>query len=126
MQANDKFKSDFERKIAKDLGSKTQEYLYEKERFNYSLYKKYTPDFFLPNGVIIESKGKFTREDRAKHLAVRDQNPELDIRFVFMRDNKLSKNHKMKYSDWCNKHGFQYHIGTVPEEWIKETKRYDS
>ena len=43
-------------------------------------------------------------------LAVKEQNPELDIRFVFQRNNTLSKNSKTTYGAWCEKHGFPYCI----------------
>ena len=59
------------------------------------------PDFFLPNGVIIEAKGFFKPSDRRKMLAVKEAHPELDIRFVFMRDNTLSKSSKTTYSMWA-------------------------
>ena len=31
----------------------------------------YTPDFVLPNGVIIETKGRFVAADRRKHLEIK-------------------------------------------------------
>ena len=40
--------------------------------------KKYIPDFILPNGIILEVKGRFMLEDRKKHLFIRDQHPEYD------------------------------------------------
>lgn len=82
--------------------------------------KRYTPDFVLPNGVIIEAKGRFTGADRVKHLTLKKQKPDLDIRFVFQYDNKLSKNSKIRYSTWCEKNGFLYAIREVPEEWVNE------
>ena len=33
----------------------------------------------LPNGVLVEVKGRWTPENRKKHLLVRAQHPELDI-----------------------------------------------
>jgi N-acetylmuramoyl-L-alanine amidase len=39
----------------------------------------------LPNGIIIESKGRFLTADRQKHLLIKQQHPQLDIRFVFQR-----------------------------------------
>ena len=30
------------------------------------MYRTYTPDFVLPNGIIIETKGRFTSDDRRK------------------------------------------------------------
>ena len=32
------------------------------------MYRTYTPDFVLPTGIIIESKGRFTQADRRKHI----------------------------------------------------------
>jgi hypothetical protein len=38
---------------------------------------KYTPDFRLPNGIIVETKGRFETADRQKHLLIKAQHPEL-------------------------------------------------
>jgi hypothetical protein len=46
---------------------------------------RYRPDFTLPNGIIIEGKGIFEAADREKHLLLKEQRPDLDIRFVFSR-----------------------------------------
>lgn len=82
---------------------------------------KYTPDFPLPNGVIVESKGRFMTEDRQKHLLVKSQHPKLDIRFVFSNPNqRISKTSATTYAMWCEKHGFQYASKRIPEAWIKE------
>lgn len=84
-------------------------------------YRTYTPDFVLDNGIIIETKGIFDNEDRRKHIAVREQHPELDIRFVFSNANaKLYKGAKTTYADWCDKQGFQYAHRVIPEDWLKE------
>ena len=84
--------------------------------------KKYIPDFILPNGIILEVKGRFMLEDRKKHLFIRDQHPEYDIRFVFDNPNrKLYKGGKMTYADWCDKHGFLYCKGGegIPKAWLR-------
>ena len=81
---------------------------YERERLPYHKVHHYLPDFFLPNDIIIEYKGYFKASDRTKHLAIKREHPDLDIRFVFERDNYINKKSKTKYSDWCNKHGFKY------------------
>ena len=86
-------------------------------------YRKYTPDFLLPNGIIIETKGRFTPADRIKHISIKKQHPDLDIRFVFSNSNaKLSKGAKTTYADWCDKNGFLYSDKDVPQEWIDEKK----
>lgn len=81
---------------------------------------RYHPDFRLPNGVLVETKGRFTAEDRAKMLNVMRDNPTSDIRFLFMRANQRitrSKN-SMTYEQWAEKHGFRWSIGEeIPEEW---------
>jgi hypothetical protein len=84
-------------------------------------YRTYTPDFVLDNGIIIETKGIFDSEDRRKHLAVREQHPELDIRFVFSNAKaKLYKGAKSRYCDWCDKSEFMWAHRVIPESWLKE------
>lgn len=85
---------------------------------------KYHPDFVLPNGVIVETKGRFVTADRQKHLLIQKQHPDKDIRFVFSRSNTtISKSSKTTYADWCNKHGFKYADKLIPLEWIKELSK---
>jgi hypothetical protein len=75
----------------------------------------------LPNGIIIETKGMFTAADRRKHLAIKRQHPNLDIRFVFENGRrKLRKGAKSTYGEWCDKHGFMCYTRIIPEEWLKE------
>lgn len=83
--------------------------------------RKYHPDFRLKNGIIIEAKGWFKPEDREKHLCIKYQHPELDIRFVFSNPNaKLGKRSMTTYAEWCVKFGFKFAKGLVPKEWIAE------
>jgi len=80
----------------------------------------YTPDFKLPNGIFVESKGRFLTDDRKKHLLIKAQHPNLDIRFVFTNSkSKIRKGSKTTYADWCIKYGFQYADKLIPEEWYK-------
>lgn len=84
-------------------------------------YHEYTPDFRLPNGIFIETKGRFVLEDRKKHVLIKQQHPELDIRFVFQNSkNKIRKGSPTTYADWCKKHGFLYADKTIPQEWLDE------
>jgi hypothetical protein len=82
----------------------------------------YKPDFILPNGIIVETKGWFISSDRAKHLAVKAQHPDLDIRFVFPSANKkISKQSETTYAVWCESKGFLYSEGSViPPAWLVE------
>ena len=84
-------------------------------------YRFYTPDFVLPNGIIIESKGFFTVADRRKHIEIQRQHPKLDIRFVFANENsKLRKGSKTSYAKWCEKNNFKFCHRVIPEKWLKE------
>jgi len=132
------FRSWFEYDVSCSLEEKGQTYTYEKESFELwfpvqrghrcgecgsrKVLKEswYTPDFFLPNGVVIESKGKFTPLDRKKVLAMKNLHTSVDLRLLFQFDNKLSKNSKTRYSTWCESLGIPYALGTeVPASWLK-------
>lgn len=83
--------------------------------------RKYTPDYILPNGIIIETKGQFVTSDRHKHLLVKEQYPDLDIRFVFSNDNqRISKQSQTTYAIWCASKGFPYAKKDVPQAWVDE------
>ena len=123
------FRSKSEEKIYNLLKEKNIPCEYEKGKIEYewSENKTYVPDFFLlKNGIILEIKGRFVLEDRKKHLFIRKQKPELDIRFIFDNPNaKLYKGGKMTNGTWCDKYKFKYSSlrEGVPEEWINERKR---
>ncbi|QFP93708.1 endonuclease I [Ralstonia phage P-PSG-11-1] len=118
------FRSGLEEKIAADLTSRGVRFTYEELVISYTKpakTHKYTPDFVLPNGIIIESKGRFLSEDRAKHLLVKAQYPDLDVRFVFSNSKtKINKRSPTTYAMWCEKNGFQYADKAIPEEWLRE------
>ena len=82
---------------------------------------RYTPDFVQPNGIVIETKGRFQTKDRQKHILIKKQFQDLDLRFVFSNPNdRISKQSNTTYADWCEENGFLYAKGTVPGEWIEE------
>ncbi|QDB70998.1 endonuclease [Bordetella phage vB_BbrP_BB8] len=118
------FRSGLEEKIAADLTAKGVQFTYEELKVPFTKPPKpckYTPDFALPNGIIVESKGRFITDDRQKQLMVKQQHPDLDIRFVFSNSKtRISKRSTTTYADWCRKSGFQYADKTIPEEWLKE------
>lgn len=121
-----RFRSGLEARTAKSLKAKGVKFQYEELKVPWidTRPKTYTPDFVLPNGIIVETKGRFISSDRMKHLMVKKQHPDLDIRFVFSNPNaKLSKGSKTSYGMWCDKHGFKYAKETIPDEWLKEKKK---
>lgn len=117
------YSSGFEDETAKYLRSKGVEFTYEGETFKWVDMKvrKYTPDFILANGIIIETKGRFMPNDRRKHVEIKKQHPHLDIRFVFYNSKvRIYKGAKSTYADWCKRHGFLYSDKIIPDEWLKE------
>jgi len=122
------FKSKFEKKIHGELADVGVESNYEAERIKYTLQKEYRPDFPVKKKdgsyMYLEAKGIFDSEDRRKHVAVKEQHPEKDVRFIFYKDYKTSKGAKQTYSKWCDRHGFQYCIQTIPDEWLAELANY--
>lgn len=121
------FRSGLEGVTAEWLRSRGIDPQYEKIKIKYTKPASshtYTPDFILPNGIIVETKGVFDSTDRAKHLLVREQHPELDIRFVFTRSaSPLYKGSPTSYAQWCDKNGFKFADRTIPSEWIKEERK---
>lgn len=84
-------------------------------------YRTYTPDFELDNGIIVETKGRFMPDDRRKHLCIKAQHPELDIRFVFSNANApINKGAKQRNWEWCEQNGFKWAHRVIPEEWLSE------
>jgi|TARA_R100000482_G_C5095273_1_gene132878 hypothetical protein len=116
-----KFRSGLEEQIAKQLTDKGIDYTYESTKVNYQLQCVYTPDFLIPStGIHLEAKGYFSSKDRRKMLAVKECNPELDIRMIFQRPfNKLYKGSKSTYAMWCERHEIPWaSFNNIPKEWI--------
>ena len=121
-----KYRSGLETQTAAFLSECQQEVRYEKLRIEWEdlAYRTYTADFVLDNGIIIETKGMFTATDRRKHVEIKRQHPDLDIRFVFTNANaKLYKGAKSTYKDWCEKHGFLWANRVIPKEWLDEPQK---
>ena len=117
------YRSGLEDKVATYLIKQNVNFLYEKIKIEWEdlAYRTYTPDFILNNGIIIETKGRFIALDRRKHLAIKKQHPDLDIRFIFTNSkNKLRKGAKSSYGEWCIKYGFRYFDRIISEDWLKE------
>lgn len=131
------FRSGLEDDVATELSERGVPFRYEAKEDIIKYTKparesKYTPDFRLPNGIIIETKGRFVTADRQKHLLIQKQHPGKDIRFLFTNPNtRISKQSKTTYAMWCEKHGFKYAKAatpaqrrkgahSVPQEWLDE------
>ena len=114
------FRSGLEEKVADLLVNLGVKYEYESTKVPYVLQCNYTPDFLLPNGIYLETKGHLSEEDRRKMRAVKAANPDLDIRMVFQTPyNKIYKGSKTTYAKWAEKHGFKWcAFQSIPIEWL--------
>lgn len=112
------YRSGFERSLAASLKRRKVKFEYESVKVPYVIKHNYNPDFILPNGVWIEAKGYFRPGDVAKYRAVKEQNPEMDLRFVFMDGDKKISRQKTTHGQWCDRHGFPWASGDIPDEWL--------
>ena len=117
------FRSGLEQRIADNLAQHKCSFEYEPMSVAYTITSRYTPDFVLSNGVIVEAKGFFRYDEQRKHRAVRESHPELDIRFIFTNINSKVQRSKLTCSEWCEKHNFQYAQENIPIEWIEYVKK---
>jgi len=120
------YRSGFENTLGSQLKESKTKFTYETTVIPYTKPETehtYTVDFTLPNGILIEAKGRWVTEDRKKHMLIRAQHPELDIRFVFMNSNgKIRKGSKTTYADFCDKHGILWSNKVIPSQWLKSKK----
>ena len=114
------YRSGLEERVADLLTSLKVSFEYESRKLAYVLQCNYTPDFLLPNGVFLETKGRLTSEDRRKMIAVKKSNPDLDIRFVFQAPfNKIYKGSKTTYAKWAERYSFPWCAAqSIPIEWL--------
>ena len=116
-----RYRSRFEASVAASLKARGLQFGSEVQALSYTISAVYTPDFVLPNGVIVETKGLFDSEDRRKMVAVKAQHPGLDIRLCFMKaDVKLSRAPRsLTYWQWAERHGFLWCEGNIPTAWTQ-------
>lgn len=118
------YRSGLEVAVAAALTAAGVSFAYEAVRVPFEVPAKtrhYTPDYLLHNGIIVETKGLWDADDRAKHLLVKEQHPNLDIRIVFSNPNaKLRKGSPTSYAMFCEKHGIQFAKKNIPAEWLTE------
>lgn len=138
------YKSGFEGRVAAWLTQRKIKFEYEKHKLPFekkvtNAYcaackgtdilqgKSYTPDWYLPSyDLIIESKGRLTSFDRTKMERIRKAYPDLNIRILFMRNEKYGER-RTRYVEWAERVGYICAVdttGAVPSEWLsKRTRR---
>jgi len=139
------FRSKYETEVAANLTSYGFKYEYEATPLKYhdaivkgvclscgcktvAQHRTYTPDFALKNAAgdtvfFVETKGLFTAENRRTMVNIKAQHPDVDVRMLFMRNNKLHKSNPKTYGDWCDANGIKWAVGKdIPPEWKEELR----
>ncbi len=88
----------------------------------------YTADFKVVTKsgkeIWIEIKGggvSWTGETRSKHVAIKKQYPDREVRFVFSNMNaSIGKNAKTTNKQWCKTKGFICANQKIPLAWLNE------
>ena len=94
--------------------------VYEPDKFEYVLHRKYKPDFRLGD-VYIEVKGWWPSAERTKFLAVVTHNPDLKIFVAMSRPfQKISKTSKTSLAKWCDKHGICWCPIPIPPWYLQQ------
>ena len=114
------FRSKLEERVADLMVELGVKYEYESTKVPYVIQHSYTPDFLLPNGVYLECKGYWEPEDRRKIKAVKELNPDMDLRMVFQAPfNTISKKSKTTYAQWCEKLNIPWtSYANIPLDWL--------
>ena len=115
------FKSGLEEKVSDLLCNLGVKYEYESLSLTYTIKHKYTPDFVLPNGIILETKGYWDPQDRRKIKQVIADNPNIDLRMIFQDPyKKISKKSKTTYAKWCQRYDIKWcAFHAIPIDWLR-------
>ncbi len=81
----------------------------------------------------MEAKSLLKHEHLPRYELLKEQRPDLDIRFVFEEPDRIITHYSVddgegetravSYSEWCEMNGFKWNGDTVPIAWIKELKK---
>ena len=116
-----KIQAPYKSKFEQEFHSRYPQLQYETNKLKYTVEHTYNPDWKIKENVYIETKGLWRAADRAKHLHMREQHPEVTVYLVFQNpNNRLSRVSKTTYGEYCTKHGIEWAtIDNVPEAWFK-------
>jgi hypothetical protein len=122
------FRSGLEEAVNLSLQVSGKTYEYEKTKIEYvqpAKVRTYLPDFSLTKQdgmtMFIETKGRWTKDDRVRFDWIFEQHPDLDIRFIFQNPNaKIYKGSKTTYAQYCDKKGWLWAKKSIPSTWLDE------
>lgn len=118
------YRSGLEVRNSKRLDEGGYDYDYEPFKLPFVQPEKartYTPDFVLPNGIIVDTKGRWETADRQKFKWLKEQHPDLDIRMVFSNPNqRIGKGSPTTYAIYATRIGLPFAKEFIPQEWLDE------
>ena len=112
------YRSQLEEDIGADLVKLGHVADYEPDKFEYTIHRKYTPDFRVGD-FYIEVKGWFSASDRSKLLAVLKANPDLPLFVALQMPNqRLNAKSKTTVAQWCTKHKIAWCPTPIPADFL--------
>jgi hypothetical protein len=79
----------------------------------------YLLDFWFPKHEFgIELKGRLTGHDRDKMVAVKRDNPEVNIKMLFLSNNRLHPRTEKRYMDWAAEAGYDASVKIPDMRWF--------
>jgi hypothetical protein len=126
-------RSKLELQFEEILKENKAEYDYEVTKLKYIVPESnhvYTVDWTLNSGMLLETKGYLSdHAERNKYVLLKQQYPDLDLRFVFASLTKPCGGMKTTHEQWAIKNGFKYcsvkDVATI-KKWIKESNENSS
>jgi Phage endonuclease I len=100
---------------------------YEVDKIKYVIpasTHSYTPDFTVTKNVYIETKGLWVSADRKKAVLIKEQHPDVKILYVFLRNQRITKNSKTTYLEWAEKNGLMACTFADKETWTNYIKEH--
>jgi hypothetical protein len=117
---NGKYKSGLEKGFAEHCFKQNLPFIYEPDKFKFTVTSHYTPDWKIADNRYIETKGYFKSANRSRLLAFREQYPDVEILLLFQDANKtIDKRSKTTYGEWATKSGIRWSDlrRGIPREW---------
>lgn len=109
-----KFRSPLEERLSKTLRGS---FKYEAKKLDYTVHRKYVPDFIDEDRkIIIEAKGFFRQGDDKKYASIKADHPKYRMIFVFSDPHKKvrkgSKARKdgtyLTLAEWADQNGWEW------------------
>ena len=117
-------RSTLEERVQQNLEARGVAYEYEPCKLPYVVERNYIPDLKI-NDMYIEVKGYFRQDAQRKMRSMKEQHPDLDIRFLFQKNNstvqgakRRKDGTKMTCAEGAERHGFIYAEEIIPDEWL--------